>query len=203
MKKKRIRRSETESKERIIDEVLNVVAKEGWSGLSFQKIAKRCKVSTSNVVYHFESRDSLLVALLDKISLNNFSIVSSGISIEHNAYDKILNHFRKNLEWGKRFPEEAQIVIQIYLEASHNSKFSPVFLMMIDRAQERIREHVLAGEREGLFKPVLDSKAVARILHNVLVGAFIYVIGTRVTGVVETKSSDWETVLKTVLGYKS
>lgn len=202
-KKKRVRRSEAESKDRIIDEVLKVVAKEGWSGLSFQKIAKRCKISTSNVVYHFESRDSLLVALLDRISANNFAIVAEDSSIEDNAYKKILNHFQKNIEWGKRHPEEAQIVIQIYLEAAHNPKFSPTFVMMIDRAQERIREHVLAGTREGLFKPILDSKVVARVIHNALIGAFIYVMGTRINGVVETSPKDWEVVLKSILGYKA
>jgi AcrR family transcriptional regulator len=173
------------------------------SGLSFQMIAKKCKISTSNIVYHFESRDLLLKALLEKISANNYSIVSKSVKLEDNAYQRILNHFHKNLEWSKQFPEEAQIVIQIYLEASYNKDFSPLFMGMIQRAQDRIREHVLAGIREGIFKPSLHPIVLARLLHNMLIGAFIYIMGTRLTGIIETSSQDWEDTLKKLLGYQS
>lgn len=202
MDKKRIRRSANQAKDRILEETLRVVAREGWYGLSFQMIAKKCKISTSNIVYHFESRDLLLKALLEKISANNYSIVSKSVKLEDNAYQRILNHFHKNLEWSKQFPEEAQIVIQIYLEASYNKDFSPLFMGMIQRAQDRIREHVLAGIREGIFKPSLDPIVLARLLHNMLIGAFIYIMGTRLTGIIETSSQDWEDTLKKLLGYQ-
>lgn len=202
MAKKRIRRPVEEAKDRILEEALKIVSKEGWSGLSLQMIARKCKISTSNVVYHFASRNSLLKALLERVSVNNFAIIAAGVSMDDDAYQRILNHFLKNLEWGKRFPEEALIVIQIYLEASHNKEFSGTFLAMIQRAQDRIREHILAGIREGLFKPELDSVVTARLLHNMLMGAFIYVLGTRATGVIETAPTDWEVVLKRMLGYQ-
>lgn len=202
MDKKRIRRSAGQAKDRILEETLRAVAREGWYGLSFQMIAKKCKISTSNIVYHFESRDLLLKALLEKISANNYSIVSKSVKLEDNAYQRILNHFHKNLEWSKQFPEEAQIVIQIYLEASYNKDFSPLFMGMIQRAQDRIREHVLAGIREGIFKPSLDPIVLARLLHNLLIGAFIYIMGTRLTGIIETSSQDWEDTLKRLLGYQ-
>lgn len=202
MDKKRIRRSADQSKERILEETLKAVAREGWYGLSFQMIAKKCKISTSNIVYHFESRDYLLQALLERISRNNYSLVSTSIKMEDNAYQRILNHFHKNLEWSKRFPEEAQIVIQIYLEASHNKEFSPLFMDMVQRAQDRIREHILAGIREGLFKPSLDSIVLARLLHNLLIGAFIYIMGTRLSEIIETSPQDWEETLKKLLGYQ-
>lgn len=203
MDKKRVRRSADQAKDRILEEALRVVAREGWYGLSFQMIAKKCKISTSNIVYHFESRDSLLKALLEKISINNYSIVSESVKLEDNAYQRILNHFNKNLEWGKQFPEEAQIVIQIYLEASHNKDFSPLFIGMIQRAQDRIREHILAGIREGIFKPSVDPIVLARLLHNILIGAFIYIMGTRLTGIIETSPQDWEDTLKKLLGYQN
>lgn len=202
MDKKRVRRSADQAKERILEETLRVVAREGWYGLSFQMIAKKCKISTSNIVYHFESRDSLLKALLEKISRNNYAMVSESAKLEDNAYQRILNHFHKNLEWSKQFPEEAQIVIQIYLEASYNKDFSPLFMGMIQRAQDRIREHILAGIREGLFKSSLDPLVLARLLHNILIGAFIYIMGTRLTGIIETSPQDWEDTLKKLLGYQ-
>lgn len=202
MNKKRIRRPVEQAKDHILDEALKIIAKEGWSGLSFQMVAKRCKVSTSNIVYHFESRDVMLKTLLERITQNNYSIVSESINIEDNAFQRLLNHFNKNLEWSKRFPEEAQIVIQVYLEASHDNEFSPLFTSMIQRAQDRIREHIMAGIREGIFKPSLESVVLARLLHNLLIGAFIYIMGTRLTGVIETKEQDWKIVLKTLLGHQ-
>jgi AcrR family transcriptional regulator len=202
MAKKRVRRNVNEARDLILEEALKIVAIEGWSGLSFQKIAKNCKISTSNIVYHFESRNSMLIALLERIALNNHSIVAAGVKIDDNAFQRLINHFNKNLEWGKSFPEEAQILIQIYLESSHDPEFSPAFLAMIERAQNRIREHILAGIREGLFKTAIDPVILSRLLHNMLVGAFIYVMGTRTTGLEVNKSSDWEFALKSLLGFQ-
>lgn len=197
--KKRQRRSVDESRERILEAALVSVEKAGWSGLSFQMIAKKCKMSTSNIVYHFESRAALLKSLLEKISQNNFRIVAEAIRPEDTAFDRLKIHFQKNLEWAQTFPQEAQIVIQIYMEASHDLEFSNLFSQMVGRAQERIREHILAGMREKTFKPVMDPVVLSQILHGLLVGIFIYTMGFRRLQGFEFRPEDLETTLINLL----
>src|ERR1700733_9959434 len=96
---KRVRRSKDSARDKILKESLKLIGRNGWAGLSFQTIAKSCGMSASNIVYHFESKESLLMALLDHISENNWRIVHEGIRPEFDSLQRLLTHFQKNLEW--------------------------------------------------------------------------------------------------------
>jgi AcrR family transcriptional regulator len=158
-------------------------------------------MSASNVVYHFPSRGDLMLALLDRISLNNGDIVQRNLKPEFNAYQRLLNHFEKNLEWATDFPSEAQIIAQIYAYAGHDLEFAKVFEVMFKRAQEKIVEHLLAGQREGLFHFQEDVGFLARLIHNMLVGAFINTVGSRLTSPALYPQQDLATVIKKMVSY--
>jgi AcrR family transcriptional regulator len=199
IEKKRVRLGKEESRELILNESLKVMTKQGWAGLSFQLIAKRCGMSPSNVVYHFQNRESLLMGLLQYISDSNWKMVAEGVKPEFDAYERLLNHFQKNLEWAQVYPERAQVVLQIYNDAQHDREFSKVFQVMIERAQERIREHLLGGKREDLFHFTQSAESLARFLHNLLVGSYIYVAGTRLTSPQQYKDQEWTQILRPLL----
>jgi AcrR family transcriptional regulator len=200
--KKRTRLNKETSREMIIKETLNLISKIGWEGLSFPTIAKHCKMSPSNIIYHFESRETLLVALLGHISVNNFRVVADSMKPEFDSFQRILIHFQKNLEWGRLFPQEAQVVLQIYAQAPYDKRFSEIFDTMIEKAQARICEHLLSGQREGLFHFELEPMKMAKFLHNILVGSFINVMGGRLGIKFEYPDAEWEAVLKRLLGYQ-
>lgn len=180
-KKSRTRQSKEVSRDKILIASLKLMNEQGWSGLSFQKIAKSCRMSPSNVVYHFASRGELILALLDRISQNNSNIVQQNLQPEFNAYQRLLNHFEKNLEWAREFPAEAQVISQIYAYAGHDLEFAKVFEVMFQRAQGKIAELLLAGQREGLFHFKDEVGFLAQLIHNMLVGAFINTSGSRLT----------------------
>jgi AcrR family transcriptional regulator len=199
-KEKRPRLLKEASREKVLIGSLELISREGWSGLTFQKISKLCRMSPSNVIYHFANRADLLRSLLDHISQNNWRIVAEAMTPELDAYQRLIIHFEKNLEWAREFPSEAQVIAQIYAESGHDSEFAPIFAVMFDRAQGRIREYLLAGQREGLFHFEFDSVVLARLLHNMLVGAFINTIGTRHTKPVHYKNHDLQVALKNLVG---
>lgn len=200
---KRVRRPVDEAHSKILAAALDSVSQFGWMGLSFQSIAKKCKMSTSNIVYHFENRPALLKALLDEISKNNYDMVAQAIRPEHDALERLVIHCQKNLEWAQKFPHEAQIILQIYLEAANDKEFSGIFLMMITRAQTRILEHLLAGQREGIFSLPADPPLVARFIHNFLIGAIGYTVGySRDKKSVEYKLDEVKTLLSALIGHQ-
>jgi AcrR family transcriptional regulator len=201
--KKRVRRDKISSHETILKTCLRLIARQGWKGLSFQKIAHRTKMSASNIVYHFPTREALLRALLEQISQNNFRIVAEGLTAEMHAFERLQVHFRKNLLWAKEFPEEAMIVMQVYVEAGHDTEFAKVFQQMIDRAQDRIREYLLAGQRENLFHFEISSERLATALHSLLIGSFIKIMGGRLSQSYQHLESDWPLLLADLVHYKS
>lgn len=199
-KQKRTRLSKVESRDKILNTSLRLISRQGWSGLTFQKLAKSCRMSPSNIVYHFSTREDLLRALLDHISHSNWRTVQEGMTPEMNGFQRLLVHFQKNLQWATDYPSEAQVIAQIYAESGHDAEFARVFKLMFDRAQGRIRDYLLAGQREGLFQYDIQTEILARLLHNLLVGAFINSFGTRQTGQVEYAARDLESTLKILTG---
>jgi AcrR family transcriptional regulator len=200
--KKRQRLSPDKSRQLILEASLEIINKNGWSGLSIPNVAKACQTSPANVLYHFKNREGLLGGLLEKITLNNHALVSKKIKPEMDALEKLYWHFQTNLEWAREFPEEAQILIQIYGEASHNAEFSEVFRRMLERAQLRIYEHLVAGQLQGIFAQDIQSRVLAKYLHNTLVGAFIAVAGSQITHIVRYPETELMDYLKTVTQWR-
>ncbi len=201
--KKRMRRSQAESKSLILSTALNLIQTDGWAGLSIEKVSQKAGMSPSNVIYHFENRRALLLALLEVISQHNWQIVREGESSKMDSYERLLNHFQKNLKWSRKFPEEAHVILQIYSEASHDPDFSHTFKVMIDRAQGRIAECLHSGLREKLFHFEQDPRLMAKMLHNLLVGAFIYTVGDPDSKTSRYPDSEWHDVFSSVLKMKA
>lgn len=165
-------------------------------------VADHCHTSQSNVLYHFKTKEILLKALLEKISQNNFDLVSKAMKPEFDAFKRICVHFEKNLEWAIKFPEEAQVIIFVYSEATHLKEFSLIFKEILDRAQGRILEYLLAGVREKIFHASIPPVILAKILHNVLVGKFINLVSGREAGIKNYHEREWKEVISSLTGYK-
>jgi AcrR family transcriptional regulator len=201
-KKIRIRLTAAQGRQRIIEAALDIIAKVGWDDTSIQAIADECGVSQSNVLYHFKSKAGLLHALVQHIKASNYQLVSAALKPEHNAFERICIHISKNLEWGRKFPKEAQVLILIYYQATHDKIFSLLFSEILTTAQNRIYEYVLSGQREKLFHLTCSPDVTAKVLHNVLVGAFINLVAGRLAGQKDYKDSDWQKVIATLTGYQ-
>lgn len=200
--KKRQRLSPDESRSRILSASLKIINKKGWGGLSIPTVAQACQTSPANVLYHFKSREGLLSGLLEKITLNNHAMVAKRLKPEMDALEKLFWHFQTNLEWARKYPEEAHVLIQIYSEASHNRAFTSVFIQMLERAQYRIYEHLVAGQLQGLFSQSVHCKTLAKYLHNTLVGAFINVAGSHLQKEIRYPEAELMNFLKTVTAWR-
>lgn len=203
IQKSRLRRSAEDSKNRILSAALNRIEKVGWEDLSIQAIARECNTSPSNILYHFKDKASLLRALLEQISKNNYQTVENALTPRMDARERLHTHFKQNLLWARSFPQEAQIVIHIYMESTHDQEFSILFRDMLDRAQDRIEEIILAGLREKLMSSPLATRSLAKLLHNLLVGAFISIVGTRLSKPFTYSDREWHLVLDSLTCHDS
>lgn len=198
---KRVRRDKQTSRDQILSKTLKLIGQKGWESSSFGAIAKASKMSTSNIVYHFESREVLLQALLEKISVSNWQKVSEAIRPDFNAYERLLTHIEKNLEWADESPESAQVLVHIYVSASHDKAFATIYDVMIERAHARIKEHLLAGQREKIFHFTADVDVLTRAIHDLIVGAFIKIMASRMTHPQIYKRKEWDRVLKPLIAW--
>lgn len=56
-----------ETQKRLIDAALGVLRAEGYSKLTFKKVAQRAELSTGAMQHHFPSRDDLVIAMFDDL----------------------------------------------------------------------------------------------------------------------------------------
>lgn len=62
------RRDEPEvRREQILDEAMRIIGQRGYYGFTVQELAQRCGLSNAGLLYHFGSKDQLLVALVQEL----------------------------------------------------------------------------------------------------------------------------------------
>jgi AcrR family transcriptional regulator len=200
--KKRERREKTVSRDQILDETLKLIGKKGWEASSFQAIAKSCGMSTSNIVYHFGSREALLKALLDHISRSNWEMVASSMRPDSDAFERLVIHVQRNLDWAIAYPEKAHVLLHIYLSANFDKTFAKIYAVMIARAHERLLEHLLASRRENLVHSKISDEILVKHIHDSIVGAFIKIMASRLISPAHYDMKEWRMSLGALLDYR-
>jgi len=153
-----------------------ILAREGFSGTSFQKIADTLRISQSAVLYHFSTKESLIEAVILKIIANNHVVVSGSIKSEDNGRQRLKKHFESNLTWAQKNPIEAQVIILLYYFACFQEPFSELYSKVLKGARQRIVDYLHAGQREGLFPKNLQVEMTGQLLHDALLGGIINAI---------------------------
>jgi AcrR family transcriptional regulator len=67
MKKIRVRENPVIRHARIVDEGIRIIGERGYNGFTVQGLAERCGLSNAGLLHYFESKDALLLSLLDEL----------------------------------------------------------------------------------------------------------------------------------------
>jgi len=73
--RRRTRDDPATRREQIIDEAIRIVGQRGYRGFGIQELGQRCGVSKAGVLYHFESKDQLFLAVLKELERRERQIV--------------------------------------------------------------------------------------------------------------------------------
>jgi TetR/AcrR family transcriptional repressor of multidrug resistance operon len=106
-------RSKDEHKERMIrDKAMEMIVKEGFDGMSMQKLAKAANVSPATIYIYFKNREDLLNHLYNKVQ-NTFSEVAlKGFRPDLSFEDGLWLQWQNRLRFIKEFPYQYQFYEQ-------------------------------------------------------------------------------------------
>jgi len=106
-------RSKDEHKERMIrDKAMEMIVKEGFDGMSMQKLAKAANVSPATIYIYFKNREDLLNHLYNEVQ-NTFSEVAlKGFSPELSFEDGLWLQWQNRLRFINEFPYQYQFYEQ-------------------------------------------------------------------------------------------
>ena len=79
-KKTRTRENPAIRRAQIVDEGIKIIGERGYNGFTIQALAERCSMSNAGLLHYFESKDALLLSLLDEIERREIEIVASQFS---------------------------------------------------------------------------------------------------------------------------
>jgi AcrR family transcriptional regulator len=66
-------------REQIVDEAIRVIGQRGYHGFTVQELAERCGLTNGGVLYHFGSKEQLLVAVLEARDRREAEIVPASV----------------------------------------------------------------------------------------------------------------------------
>jgi TetR/AcrR family transcriptional regulator, fatty acid metabolism regulator protein len=93
---------------------VELIAEHGYMQASVSRIAERAGVAKSVVLYHFESKDELVGAVITDIYLTAAAIMVPAIEAESTAAGKLRAYIRSNAAFIDAHREQALTVLEIW-----------------------------------------------------------------------------------------
>lgn len=139
-------------RQRIVAEGIGLIGQRGYQGFTVQALAQRCGLTNGGLLYHFESKEQLLVAILEEHDRREAAIVPAGLKLEPKtspggyARSEVLNMFNAITARSVAQPELLRLRIVLQAEAlNHEHPAYDYFLqrevMVLDEFAKALYGH--------------------------------------------------------------
>ena len=162
----------------IIETAIKCLAKEGFEGGTFEKIAKRLKTRRSHIAYYFEDRDELLRSVVRYIIAQAQQITVELVTQAKTPLEQLQAISNAAFEWADRYPEQARVLVFFHYQCASDLKYKKLHTQIREAGFERIRAlvGVLHGGDKASGSRALDLNERARALQATMTGlVFEYV----------------------------
>lgn len=144
----------------IIDAAITCFGRSGFDGASIQDIASACGISRQGVLHHFESKEALLLAVLEQRNIEDYELFTGVLSRTHSPISALVAVVRANAAQ----PEVIALFTRLSAEASQpGHPAHDHFARLYDRLRSDLRDAIAAAQHEGQIGSELPAEHVADI----------------------------------------
>ena len=154
-------RTQSDKDQRILDAVLAVLARRGIGGVSMRAIAAEANVALGLINYHFDGKESLISAALQRIGDQDAELVSPGSDLT--AEEQVLHALRRVAEDEFLMSEYLGLRLQLWSLAA----VDPEFGRINQASQIRYRDGL--GQLIAAARPELEPYEIERRANDILV----------------------------------
>lgn len=159
--------SEETRRDQIVAAALDVARREGLDGLTVRRVAMVAGLSTGLVLFHFKSRDRLVVALLDWL-LATTTVLHIGPEIRSIAapLDRLLALLRQEMDRLSREPERLRLFFEFWVLGARHPEIGTRMRGELARYREAVRPvaaEVLDAEPERFAHVTPDGLAAVAV----------------------------------------
>lgn len=159
----------TATREDIIVACLQLFARRGFHNTSISDIANGAGITKGAIYWHFENKEALFAAILDKMKYNWQRIVLQHVDEVDSPREKIDQLFDNFYLLLMQDPDISIFVQRVSLEP--DGKYSALLSEAFERTADFIATIFERGKESGIFKPDLGAKLIAYTIICSLAGA--------------------------------
>jgi AcrR family transcriptional regulator len=165
----------------ILDEALRLASVLGLEGLSIGRLAEELDLSKSGLFAHFDSKENLQVALLERAGERFAETVVRPALAERAGEPRLRVLFERWLEWPKHVPQPGGCIwVTAAIELDDRPGAARERLVALWREWlATIAQVVRRGQEIGEFRPNLDPEQLAFELNGI---ALAWHLETRLLG---------------------
>jgi TetR/AcrR family transcriptional regulator, fatty acid metabolism regulator protein len=151
----------------IIEAAGRILSASGVSGLTIKNLAQAMKFSESAIYRHFNSKEEIVVAMLDYLAENMDQRLGKVISSQKNPRENLEAIFLSHFAF---FSKNPHFVVAVFsdglLEESH--KINDAVLRIMQVKMKRMAPVIMQGREQGYFTNALSTEE----LMHVIMGSF-------------------------------
>jgi len=167
-------------KEQIVDAAVELFGRHGFRGTSVAAVAQAVGVTDAGVLYHFHTKDDLLIAVVERLTQGHWDEMDVGLSLGG------LHAIRTLGLWGAWMEQRREYqALLVVLSAEHlqdesavNAYFAKRYRLLVDRLAKAFDDAAAAGD----LRADVDGEVEASLYVAMLDGLRLqwFMLGDRV-----------------------
>ena len=167
------RRPLSTNRERILSAAFSTFFRNGLGRSSLEAVGRSAKLTKAAVLYHFPSKEALVCEAAKKAIAHNLQLIALAVDESRPAIQQLEAYYETSLRWVMDFPEEGALILLFFYQALTHAESAELSEQVLTKGHQRIRNYLLAAQREGSVDAALDVNRVAQGVQDSLLGGFL------------------------------
>lgn len=144
-------------RDQVVDCAIQLIAEQGHARASLSRIAERAEISKAAVLYHFNSKDELLEAVLARVIGGLQTQIQSAVGSTADPVEAVFAYLRSMLDYLTANPEHVRVIAEALAIAELAGRPD---LRTDPQRWQALAGLLVAAQKDGLMGD-FDTKAVA------------------------------------------
>ncbi len=147
----------------IIEAAGKILTSSGVSGLTIKNLAKEMKFSESAIYRHFESKEEIIIAMLDYLSETMDELLRNSIRSNDKPEVKFKSVFQNLIDF---FIKNPQFVVAVFSDGlmEESQRINQNLLKLMNVVMKYLMPVIMEGQQNGVFTNTLTTEEMMHIV---------------------------------------
>lgn len=155
---------------KILEGVIEILAKEGVDDLTFERIGKRTHMARSHVVYYFPNREALVEAAMRFCAMAAQQVISQKLSGQKDWKGLLTTYVEANFDWIQKYPDHAAVYLLMYYRSATKKNYRKMHSEIREVGTKRIQAIL---ELSAALPNAKRAGEIARGVQSLITGALV------------------------------